>query len=243
MADADEVDDAAPPTSGSAKHPHMFARLELLATALIAIATVFTAWSAFQSTKWSGVQANSYAAAAAARTESAKAGSLADAQAVIDVTLFADWLAALNEELRNDPAGLLAPDATYEPDPTRLSGVLFERFRDEFEPAIKAWLDQHPLDNPDADDTPFDVAEYVLAGRDREARLTVRAERLSATAQDANQRGDNYVLTTVLFAAVLFFAGISSKFESIRNHTAMIVMAVGLLVVGIAILATYPIEI
>lgn len=222
---------------------HLFARLELLATGLIAIATVFTAWSAFQSTKWGGVQANSYAAAAAARTDSAKAGSQADAEVVIDVTVFTDWLAALNAEIRTDPDGSLIPHGDYVPDPTRLSGVLFERFRDEFQPAIRAWLDERPLEDPDAAATPFDVPEYVLAARDREERLTARAEQLSATAQAANQRGDNYVLTTVLFAAVLFFAGISSKFESIRNHATMITMAVVLLVVGIVILATYPVEI
>lgn len=218
-------------------------RLELIATGLIAIATVLTAWSAFQSTKWSGVQANAYAEAAARRTESAKAANRADTQASIDVTLFADWLAALSDELRLDPNSSMAPNGRYAPDPAALSGVLFDRFRDEFKPAVRAWLDQDPLDDPDADSTPFVVPEYRLAADERATELTARADLLSETARDANQRGDNYVLTTVLFAAVLFFAGISTKFESIRNHAAMITMAVMLLAVGIAILATYPVEI
>lgn len=218
-------------------------QLELVATILIAIATVLTAWSAFQSTKWSGLQANAYAAAGAKRTESAKAANRADTQISIDVTVFADWLGALSDELRLDPDSSMAPNGRYEPDPTMLSGVLFDRFRDEFKPAVRAWLDQDPLDNPDADATPFVVSEYRLAEDERAARLTTKADALSETARDANQRGDNYVLTTVLFAAVLFFAGISTKFVAIRNHTTMIVLAVLLLLAGMAILASYPIEI
>ncbi|MFO7591890.1 MAG: hypothetical protein R6X23_13535 [Acidimicrobiia bacterium] len=226
-----------------ARRRRVFGRLELVATILIAVATVLTAWSAFQSTKWGGVQANSYAAASAARTESGKAGALANTQVTIDVTIWADWLAALADELRLDPNASRGPDGTYQADPEQLSGVLFDRFRDEFKPAVEAWLAQRPLENPDADATPFVVPEYRLAERERESRLTVRAESRAAEARDANQTGDNYVLTTVLFASVLFFAGISSKFESLRNHSIMIIMAVLILIAGVTILATYPIEI
>lgn len=226
-----------------ARHRRVFGRLELIATILIAIATVLTAWSAFQSTKWGGVQANSYAGAGAVRTESAKAGSIANTQVTIDVTVWTDWLAALSDELQLDPNASQGPDGTYQADPEELSGVLFDRFRDEFKPAVEAWLAQRPLENPDADGTPFVVPEYKLAEREREKRLTVRADALAAEARDANQTGDNYVLTTVLFASVLFFAGISSKFESLRNHSIMIIMAVVLLIAGMTIVATYPIEI
>lgn len=242
MTGVDTGDPEVSPTE-RARRRRVFGRLELVATILIAVATVLTAWSAFQSTKWSGVQANFYAAASAARTESGKAGALANTQATIDVTVWTDWLAALADELRLDPNSSRGPDGTYQADPEQLSGILFDRFRDEFKPAVEAWLAQRPLENPDADATPFVVPEYRLAERERERRLTVRAESRAAEARDANQTGDNYVLTTVLFASVLFFAGISSKFESLRNHSIMIIMAVLILIAGMAILATYPIEI
>lgn len=62
-------------------------------------------------------------------------------------------------------------------------------------------------------------------------------------ARAANQRGDNYVLATVLFASVLFFAGISSKFDRNRERTALLVMGAVLLLVGIGVLATFPVEV
>jgi hypothetical protein len=43
-------------------------RLEIAATVLLSPATVLTAWSAFWSTKWSGVQAIRFSQASASRT-------------------------------------------------------------------------------------------------------------------------------------------------------------------------------
>ena len=82
--------------------------IEFGATALMAVAAVLTAWAAFQATKWSGVQADSYSAAAAARTESAKATTLAATQRSIDAETFLSWLSAYSADLKSgavDPAG------------------------------------------------------------------------------------------------------------------------------------------
>ena len=158
-------------------------RLELFATVMIAMATVLTAWSAFQSTKWGGVQANSYAGAGAARTESAKASTLAGQLTVIDVTAFEQWVAAYADERRIDPQSSLGPDGEYVPDPAQLSGFLFTRFRDEFTPAVQAWLDLRPLENPKAPPTPFAMKQYVVADSQRADRLATKADSLAATAR------------------------------------------------------------
>jgi hypothetical protein len=60
-------------------------RFELLEAVLLAIAAVLTAWAGFQSTKWSGVQADSYSRAGAARTESVRASTTAGQLTAIDV--------------------------------------------------------------------------------------------------------------------------------------------------------------
>ena len=56
------------------------------------------------------------------------------------------------------------------------------------------------------------------------------------------QRSTNYVLCVVLFAAALFFAGISTKFESPRVRA--VILAIGSLVfLGTLVwLATFPIS-
>jgi hypothetical protein len=217
--------------------------IELVATALLAMATVLTAWSAFQSTKWSGTQAIHFARAGALRTESAKDASRANSQTIVDVDTFIAWASALATERAADPGASIGEDGSYQPDPAALSGVLFERFRDEFKPAVDAWLQEQPLVNPAAAATPFALPEYRLAEQQRADGLVARADRQSELAQRDNQRSDNYVLTTVLFASVLFFAGVSSKLGSTRNRLATIILAVVLLVAGVAILLTFPINI
>lgn len=215
-------------------------RLEFVATVILAIGVVLTAWTAFQATKWSGVQANSYAGAGAARTESAKASTAAGQETVVDVVTFVSWLEARNEEILADPAQATMP---YTPRPDTLSGFLYERLRDEFRPALAAWLELRPLQNLDAPPTPFVMPEYVVADQARADELVARADDLAARARRANQRADNYVMVTVLFAAGLFFAGVSSKFESDRSRRISVGMAVLIVVVGVVVLATFPVEV
>ena len=92
-------------------------RLELLATVVLTVATLLTAWSAFKSGKWSGVQATSFSEAGATRTESTRASTTGGQLATIDVTLFSQWADAVSN------------------DNFDLADFWFERFRDEFKPA------------------------------------------------------------------------------------------------------------
>ncbi len=206
-------------------------------------ATVLTAWSAFQSTKWSGTQATHFARAGALRTDSAKEASTANTQEIVDVDTFVSWVGALAQERGGDPLASTDAAGLYKPDPESLSGFLFERFRDEFQPAVKAWLKMRPLENLDAEPTPFSVPEYRLAARQRSNHLATAADVQASLARRDNQRGDNYVLTTVLFASVLFFAGVSSKLGSTRNRMLTIGLAVIVLIAGISILITFPVQV
>ena len=47
-------------------------RLELIATITLAVATILTAWSAFQAGKWGGTQSINFSEAGAARTTAAR---------------------------------------------------------------------------------------------------------------------------------------------------------------------------
>ena len=218
-------------------------RIELVATILLTLATVLTAWSAFQSTKWSGTQAIHFARAGADRTDSAKASNRANTEVIVDVDTFVAWASALAAERSIEPSASMAEDGSYEPDPTMLSGFLFARFRDEFKPAVDAWLAERPLENADAAPTPFALPEYELESQRESDRLDGAADRQSELARRDNQRGDNYVLTTVLFASVLFFAGVSAKLGSTRNRLATVALACVLLVAGLLVIATFPVEI
>ena len=126
---------------------------ELVATVLLAMATVLTAWSVFEANKWSGTQAIHFAQASALRTNSAKAASAANAEEVIDVDTFVSWAAAFDRERRANPTASTGPNGAYKPNPKTLSGFLFLRFRPEFRTAVDAWLALRPLQNPQAPST------------------------------------------------------------------------------------------
>ena len=201
------------------------ARIELLAAVVLSIATIVTAWSAFQATKWGGVMSLEFSAANAARTEANQAYTAAGQQVVIDVITFTDWLNATGT------------------DQTELADFYEERFREEFTPAFDAWLAADPLNDPDAPEVPFSMDEYSLELEAKAADLELEAAAASERASQANQRGDNYVLTTVLFASVLFFGGVSSKFRSVRAKVVTLGFGFFLLLAGTAIILTFPIEV
>ena len=99
-----------------------------------------------------------------------------------------------------------------------------------------------PLANPQAAPTPFDLPEYSLSDRQRADELERRAEGFAAVAREANDRGDNYVLMTILFASVLVLLGIGSKMDTFRARTFLFVTAMVILVVAAAVLLTFPVD-
>lgn len=214
---------------------------EFTLAVILALAAVGTAWAGFQSQKWSGVQANSYASAAAARTESTRQSTEAGQFLTIDVIMFTQWLNALNEEILADPSKRPAEGA-YQPDPGSVSGLLFTRFRSEFKPAVTAWLATRPLTDPNAPVTPFAMPEYQLATVAEAHRQLDRAESLSAKARQANQRSDNYVLTAVLFALVLFFAALAGRARARLPRLLLFGLAVLTLAGAIVLLVLYPVQ-
>ncbi|MGI9585494.1 MAG: hypothetical protein ACR2N7_07860 [Acidimicrobiia bacterium] len=214
-------------------------RIELVATVVLAIATILTAWSAFQAGKWGGTQAINFSEAGVARTESTRADTRAGQLIQIDAAMYLDWVSAYIEEVR---AELIPADSSsYEPSAGTVSGFLYNRFRDEFRPAIDAWLATDPVNNPDAPETPFVMDEYVVAESVLALELSAEADEKGQDARDANQNGDNYVLTMVLFASVLFFAGVSAKLVAKRNRLIALGFGIFLLLAGIFILISLPI--
>lgn len=216
-------------------------RLEQVASIVLAVAVVLTAWAAFEAGKWSGEQSIKFSEAGAARTESTRADTRAGQLAQIDVAMYIDWVTALSEEIREGRVPQITSAGDYEPTRGTVSGFLFLRMRDEFRPALLAWLDTDPLNNLDAPATPFEMSEYVLADAVEADRLADVADQAAADARTSNQNGDNYVLTAVLFAAVLFFAGVASKLQSRWNRNFVNLIGIAGVIVGAVILFRLPI--
>jgi hypothetical protein len=199
-------------------------RFELFATILLALATVGTAWSGYQASRWNGEQAKAASRANALRIDSSKAADLANAQTQVDVLTFTQWVDA------------------YARGEERLVAFYEKRFRAEFKPAVDAWIATKPQTSPDAPLTPFAMPEYRLEAREESERLDTEAETWAAKARQNIQRSTNYVLGVVLFATALFFAGMSTRLETPRFRRVLLGFGVAVFTATVVWLATFPIS-
>jgi hypothetical protein len=154
-----------------------------------------TAWCGYQAARWGGEQAAAYSQASAARIRAAQLDGEVLLFRSAHVGLFVEYVAALSEENQ------------------QFADFLYQRFPAELKTATDAWLATEPLTNPDAPATPFVMPEYRIPQQAESEEYEQLAEQKSQEAAQANQRSDDYVLLTVLFATVLFFGGISGKFQ------------------------------
>jgi hypothetical protein len=197
---------------------------EVIATITLAIATLATAWSGYQSARWGGEQSIKYSQAGALRTESTRASTKAGQIAQIDIGLFTNWVNAFavgNQELAE----------FYE-----------NRFRPEFAVAFEAWMATDPKNNPDAPKYPFSMPEYIVSLEQESDRLEQEASKTFQEGSTANQYSDDYVLNTVLLASVLFLAGIQSRMKSVPMRMLIVILGLFILVIGIVNIASYPIQ-
>ena len=199
-------------------------RLELAATVLLTVAAVATAWAAYQSARWHGQQAESQSASIAARVESTRAANVANRQAQIDVALFTQWVDA------------------YARNETELASFYRKRFRAEFEPAFEAWVATKPRENRDAPLSPFAMPQYKLAASAQADRLEAQAAAASQRVGTFIQRADNYSLAVVLFAASLFFAGISTRLHSPTPRMVVLGLGYALFLGSLIWIATFPVS-
>jgi hypothetical protein len=197
---------------------------ELAATVLLAMAAVATAWAAYQSARWHGEQAKAQSASIAARVESTREANVANRQGQIDVALFTQWVDA------------------YALDETELAAFYRKRFRPEFRPAFQAWVATRPRVNPDAPLSPFAMPQYKLAATAKADSLEAKATAFSASVGRFIQRADNYSLAVVLFAASLFFAGISTRLRSPTPRMVVLGLGYTLFLGSLIWIATFPVS-
>ena len=195
--------------------------IELAAAVILALATIVAAWSAYQATRWGGEQAKASRSALEARADASQLTTIFTAEIQVDVQLWTLWLQQTADE--NEPG----------------TAFVAERFRDEFKPAFEAWLALVP-EGEAPPGTPFDLPEYAPESRDQaEARLA-DSEAFANESAEANQTGDNFVLTAVVMASVLFFAGVGTKLKGRAVRLMMLIFASLLFLGGLGFMLSLP---
>jgi hypothetical protein len=198
---------------------------ELLVTTLLVVAALATSWSSYQATRWNGEQAAAAGRTNAIRIQAARADGLSRSQTQIDVATFIAWADA-------DQRG-----------ETKVADFYESRFRPEFQKAYDAWLALDPLTNAAAPTTPFAMDEYHVAAKAEAEQLDAAAEASAAEVRTSIQRSSNYVLTVVLYAVVLFFAGMSTRLKNMRLRWVMTTAGIVVLLGTLAWVATFPVSV
>ena len=197
---------------------------ELLVTVLLVVAALATSWSSYQATRWNGEQAAAAGRTNAIRIDAARADGLARTQTQVDVATFIAWADA---DLRGE---------------TKVADFYVDRFRDEFQPAYEAWIAEQALTNADAPTTPFVMEEDQVAAKQPPEELDAEAEASAAEVRLDIQRSSNYVLTVVLYAIVLFFAGMSTRLSNRRLRWVTTIAGTIVLLGALAWVATFPVS-
>jgi hypothetical protein len=196
--------------------------VEPVAALLMALATLSTAWCSFESAAWtrkSNRLMNEFNAL------ERKAGVLTIQgmqQATIHTGMFMQALAA--HQAGND----------------KLVNFYVERFPPELRKAYDAWIAENPFENPNADPHPFVPKLYVTPGTREAAEANAKSANSLKEARNAGSVSGQYLANTVLFAAVLFFANASSRFEQRRVRVVAFAFAVAVFLFAVVRTAMLP---
>ena len=197
--------------------------IEVVCAVILALATTSSAWCAYQSKLWGGVQAASGNAAIRAGREQAVNTLAAFQWRAFDASMFITYMEAKiggNREWEN----FLAP-----------------RFRPEMKPALKAWLALDPQNNQCAPSSPFRMDEYAQKETAAITHYQTLSDEALRNSREARKFSDDYVLLTVLFATVLFLGGIARAFDGGALRTSLAVLAVVLFAATVVGLCTMPV--
>ncbi len=191
--------------------------LEIIAVLLLAIATLGTAWCGYQSSQWNGVQTDLARQSSDERVESNRQFGLATQRVAYDSTLVADYAQAIqsgNTKLADFYRNTLA--------------------RPEFLAQLDVWQKQILAGQKV---NIFTDPAYLKVQFQQYNDAAAKSENLSVASQAAGNTADDYVLTTILLAVALFFAGVTSSFRYKPARALLIVLALGTIAVAASRLA------
>lgn len=184
--------------------------IEPAVAVLMSLATLSTAWSSYQSAAWTR-RSNRLMHEANAFERRAALLDVQGSQALaMHAAIFMQIIGAQH-------AGNQKLAEFYE-----------ERFAPDAKQAYEAWLAQRPFENPKADPHPFVPGLYEMRGAAEAAKLRADATERVDAARNAGSLSGQFLANTVLFAAVLFFAAMTTKFEQRRVRLVTIIVTLAL---------------
>jgi len=208
--------------SRAAGVPRQRRLIEIVTVLLLGVATVGSAWSAFQVSRWNGVETDDAREAASSRIDGSREYALATQIVAYDAAAVSQYASAV--AVQNEKLQAFLRDTIIRPG---------------FRPVFDSWLVQ-----VDAGETPTNLLEdpdYLGPLFAEADAADARAEEASARGEEARSNADDYIQLTLFFASALFFAGITSSFNTRFAKLVLLGLATGVLSVAGVLLAGYPI--
>ena len=179
---------------------------EVLAVVLLGVATVGSAWCGYQASRWNGEENDFARDASDLGTEAARQFGLATQIVSYDSNMVAQYAEAVVE-------GNEALQAFYRE----------SLMRPEFLPVLDRWEGEAQASGGSPGNL-LEDEEYIEDQLVEYRATTDAADAASAEGDEAGANADDYVLTTLLLASALFFAGITTSF---RVRFAQLLLLIG----------------
>jgi hypothetical protein len=197
--------------------------VEPVTALLMALATVGTAWSSYQSAAFTR-RSNRLMNEFNALERRANLLTIQGMQAAsIHAAMFMQLLAA--QQAGNQ----------------KLAEFYAQRFPPDLRKAYDAWLAQKPFENSKANPHPFVPNLYEVRGTREAAEANAQAaSKVTEARQNGNISGQ-YLANTVLFAAVLFFANTAGRFEQRRVRVVAFTFALAVFTFAVVRIAILPV--
>ncbi len=196
--------------------------LEIIAVILLGIATVGSAFCGYEATRWNTREGDLERDAATSRVEANRLFSLGTQTVVYDTTIVTQYAAALS-------AG----------DQRLVDFLRTSLVRPKFLPIIDRWTEQ--IRNGETPTNLISDQAYIDEQMAGYAKAAATAEDFTQEAGKASDHADAFVLTALLLAVSLFFAGVTSSFRVTSARLLLLIGAIITMAVAAGRIADLPI--
>ena len=196
--------------------------LDFVLVLILALTALGSTWCAYQSQLWNGLQLVRLADADLATQHANELTLAGQLRRSLHGTILLHYVEAIH---RGD---------------ARMADLIHQRMESPLREAIDAWRALDPLNNPSAPQV-ANMPQYVLPELQEAKQHQYEALESRASAQQAGQNGDTYVLLTLMFASVLVFGGITGTFPSRRLRLGLAGIACVLFAITVFRLAWMPV--
>lgn len=197
---------------------------------ILAVAAILATWASFESSQWSGKGSGLVSQSNVLRADATRFAARGAEQTSVDASLWIEWQKAI----------LLGRED--------FAGFVHDRFSPELIAAQDRWFgralrdsDGNPINGQLPKGTPMALDSYVPPGQERSEELTAQADELLAESTVYSSTGSKYTMLTIMFALVLFFGSVATKFSGPKIQLALGLLALTLLLAAGVRTALLPI--